>query len=121
MVRHWKACRRGTWFRDPVVSKNLPTPKTIYSVIQPNTLAMELNRIMAIQTGARYFKKKLYSFFRRKAEEHSTSSAIFLKPTTRIMRMQVEKAARGIITELVKKSKKSRKAKPKIFTESQMP
>lgn len=92
-----------------------------YKEIHPNTLAMELIKIIAIHIGAKYFKKRVYSFFRWNAEEYSTSSTIFFKPTARIINKQVERAAKGIIIELVRKSKKSRNAIPKICTKSNVP
>ena len=43
------------------------------------------------------------------------------KPTFRRIRRQVASAAMGIITEFVKKSKKSRMSMPRSFTEDQTP
>ena len=90
--------------------------KKIYNVIHPITFATELSRITTIHMGARYFKKKLYIFFLRNADERSTSSAIALNPTTRIIRIHVERAASGIIIELLRKSKKSKIDIPRIVT-----
>ena len=56
----------------------------------------------------------MYNFFLRKEEDCSISSEIFLNPTTLRIKKQVAKAASGIITEFVRKSKKSRKSNPKI-------
>jgi len=56
----------------------------------------------------------VYNFFLRKEEDCSISSEIFLNPTTLRIKKQVAKAASGIITEFVRKSKKSRNAIPKI-------
>ena len=56
--------------------------------------------MIAIQTGAKYFKKKLYIFFRWNAEEYSTSSIIFFKPTTRIISRQVEEIRQIILAEV---------------------
>ena len=92
-----------------------------YNENKPNTLAIELISIIKMQIGAKYFKKKLYSFFLRKFEDISTSSAIFLNPTILIIRIQVERAAIGIIIEFVKKSKKSKNDIPNIFTKSKTP
>ena len=92
-----------------------------YNENKPNTLPIELISIIKMQIGAKYFKKKLYSFFLRKFEDISTYSEIFLNPTILIIRIQVERAAIGIIIEFVKKSKKSKNDIPKIFTKSKTP
>ena len=54
---------------------------------------------------------KKMAFTSYKAERHPE---IFLNPTTLRIKKQVAKAASGIITEFVRKSKKSRNAIPKI-------
>ena len=56
----------------------------------------------------------MYNFFLRKEEDCSISSEIFLNPTTLRIKKQVAKAASGIITEFVRKSKKSRNAIPTV-------
>ena len=82
--------------------------------IIPNTFAIELHKIIIRQIGAKYLRKTVYNFFLRKEEDCSISSEIFLNPTTLRIKKQVAKAASGIITEFVRKSKKSRNAIPKI-------
>lgn len=89
-----------------------------YILIQPKAFAMELINIIPMQTGARYFIKKKYNFLRRNAEDCSTSLAMASRPVTRVIRKQVARAARGIIMELVKKSKKSRMDIPRSVTKS---
>lgn len=91
-----------------------------YKVIQPSTFATELISIMPMQTGARYFIKKLYIPFRLNAEDCSTSFVIASRPATRVIRKQVAKAAKGIIMEFVKKSKKSRIDIPRIEIKSRV-
>ena len=104
---------------------DIPSPVFIcistYIEIIPSTLAMELHRMIIKHIGARYFRKNWYSFFLRMEDDCSISSAIRLKPTTRSTKKQVVKAASGIITEFVMKSKKSRNAIPNILTKSSAP
>ena len=92
-----------------------------YILIIPSTFAMELNNTMIRQTGARYLIKNLYSPFLWNFEDCSISAAILSYPTTLVTRKQVASAASGIITELVIKSKKSRKFIPNIFRKSRTP
>lgn len=87
-------------------------------LIQPKALAMELISMIPMQTGAKYFIKKKYNFLRRKAEDCSTSRAMASRPTTRVIRKQVARAANGIMIELVRKSKKSRMDIPSKVTKS---
>ena len=85
--------------------------------ISPNAFATELIRITAAKNGHRYFIIKLKIFFRLKVPfSWVISSSIFLTPITRDTRRQVAIAAIGIITEFVRKSKKSRNCIPSICT-----
>ena len=105
-----------------MISVDLATEHfSFYMLIIPSTLAIELSRIMIRQAGAKYFRNTLYSFFLRKGEDCSISFVILSIPTTFNTRIQVASAARGIITEFVVKSKKSRKFIPKIRMKSRSP
>ena len=85
--------------------------------IHPNAFATELMRIIAAKTGHRYWiiKKKIF-FLRNGFPSSVTSSSIFFTPMTLETRRQVAIAAMGIITELVRKSKKSRNCMPMMVT-----
>ena len=86
-----------------------------YMEIHPNAFATELKRMIAAKIGQRYWIIKLKILFLRKVPPScSTSSSIFFVPTTLDIRRQVAIAAIGIMTEFVRKSKKSRKSNPKI-------
>ena len=88
-----------------------------YIEISPNAFATELNKIIAANTGQRYLFMKLNIFLRRKADSPCmTSSSTAFTPMTRDTNRQMVMAAIGIITELVRKSKKSRNCMPMIFT-----
>lgn len=83
--------------------------------IIPNAFATELIRITAAKIGHRYLIIKLKIFFRLKVPfSWVISSSIFLTPITRDTNRQVAMAATGIITEFVRKSKKSRNCIPSI-------
>lgn len=83
--------------------------------IIPNAFATELIRITAAKIGHRYLIIKLKIFFRLKVPfSWVISSSIFLTPITRDTSRQVAMAATGIITEFVRKSKKSRNCIPSI-------
>ena len=76
---------------------------------------MELIKIIAAKIGQRYFIITVNIFFLRNGlPPRVTSSSIRCTPTTLDTRRQVAIAAIGIITEFVRKSKKSRKSNPKI-------
>ena len=93
-----------------------------YMEIHPNAFATELNRIIAAKIGQRYLIIKLNTFFLLKdAPSSVTSSSIFFTPITLEIRRQVVSAAIGIITEFVRKSKKSRNCIPMIFTKPSGP
>ena len=62
--------------------------------------------------SARYFTTKRYTPRRRKAEERTISCSISSSPITRRISTMVATAAMGIITELVRKSKKLRMSMP---------
>ena len=65
---------------------------------------------------------KLKTLFRLKGmPSSSTSSSILLKPMTRVTSRQVARAPRGIIRELVMKSKKSRNCMPIRVTPARGP
>ena len=86
----------------------------VYMEMTPRALATELTRMMAAKMGQRYFIIKLKMRLRRKDLPSSvTSSSIFSTPMTRDTSRQVVMAAMGIMTELVRKSKKSRNCIPK--------
>ena len=88
-----------------------------YMEIHPNAFATELKRMIAAKIGQRYWIIKLKILFLRKVPPScSTSSSIFFVPTTLDIRRQVAIAAIGIMTEFVRKSKKSRNCIPMIFT-----
>ena len=77
-------------------------------------------RMMAAKMGQRYLIIKLKMRLRRKGLPSSvTSSSIFSTPMTRDTSRQVAMAAMGIMTELVRKSKKSRNCIPKTVTPRQ--
>ena len=102
-----------------VVSSGLQYTPKLYIVedSQPNAFATELNKIIAANTGQRYLIMKLNIFLRRKAASPCmTSSSTAFTPMTRDTSRQMVMAAIGIITELVRKSKKSRNCMPMIFT-----
>ena len=78
---------------------------------------MELIKIIAAKIGQRYFIITVNIFFLRNGlPPRVTSSSIRCTPTTLDTRRQVAIAAIGIITEFVRKSKKSRICIPIIFT-----
>ena len=88
----------------------------LYSAMIPNAFAMELRRIITAKMGQRYLIIMLKTFFLRKLPLSSrTSSSIFPTPTIRVINRQVVKAAIGIMTEFVIKSKKSRNCMPVIL------
>ena len=80
-------------------------------------------RMITAKIGQRYRIIKLKTFFLLKcAVRHAvTSSSIFFTPITLDTRRQVAIAAIGIITEFVRKSKKSRNCIPMIFTPASGP
>ena len=88
----------------------------------PSAFATELMRMMDAKMGQRYFIIKLKMRLRRKGLPHSvTSSSIFYTPMTRDTSRQVVMAAMGIMTELVRKSKKSRNCIPKTVNRASGP
>ena len=90
--------------------------------IHPNAFATELKRMITAKIGQRYRIIKLKTFFLLNVPSPCrTSSSIFFTPITLEIRRQVANAAIGIITEFVRKSKKSKNCIPRIFTESQIP
>ena len=93
-----------------------------YMEIHPNAFATELKRMIAAKIGQRYWIIKLKILFLRKVPPScSTSSSIFFVPTTLDIRRQVAIAAIGIMTEFVRKSKKSRNCIPMILTHARGP
>lgn len=93
-----------------------------YMEIHPNAFATELSRMIAAKIGQRYLIIKLKIFFLLKVPSpRTTSSSIFFSPITLEIRRHVAIAAIGIITELVRKSKKSRNCIPMIFTHASGP
>ena len=66
-----------------------------------------------IQIGAKNLIIGIYKFFRLKSPELSTSSMISFGLITEAANMQVQNAAIGIKMLLLRKSKKSRKLKPR--------
>ena len=88
----------------------------------PNALATELARMIAANTGQSQRIIKLKTFFRRKLPpSRVTSCSMRSTPTTRDTNRQVAMAAIGIITELVRKSKKSRNCMPSTVTPASGP
>lgn len=85
--------------------------------IHPNAFATELNKMTPAKIGHRYciIKAKIF-FLRNFPPPYVTSSSTFLIPTTLDTNRQIAIAAIGIITELVRKSKKSKNCIPMIFT-----
>ena len=76
--------------------------------INPNAFAIELNKIMNAKIGHKYWIMKLNIFLRLNVFPSCVISAsIFSKPTLET-KIQMAIAAIGIITEFVKKSKKSK-------------
>ena len=93
-----------------------------YIEIRPNAFMTELIRMMAAKTGQRYLIIMTKIFFLRNVPPSCViSSSIRSTPITRETSRQVAIAAIGIITEFVKKSKKSRNCIPRIFTASSGP
>ena len=93
-----------------------------YIEIHPNAFATELTRMIAAKIGQRYLIIKLKIYFLRKVPPSATtSSSIFSTPTFLEIKRQVASAAIGIMTELVRKSKKSRNCIPMIFTKPSGP
>ena len=82
---------------------------------------MELSKIITIQIGARYRRQIRNNLSLLNAEDIRISFAIRSNPITFTIKIQVHKAAIGIMTELLKKSKKSRIVIPRGVTKSQMP
>ena len=88
----------------------------------PNALATELARMTAAKTGQsqRIMKRKI--LLRRKGWPSSlTSCSILSTPMTRETSRQVAMAAIGIMTEFVRKSKKSRNCIPMTVTPASGP
>ena len=85
--------------------------------INPNAFAIELNKMMNAKIGHKYWIMKLNIFLRLNVFPSCVISAsIFSKPTTLETKIQMAIAAIGIITEFVKKSKKSKNCIPMIVT-----
>ena len=85
--------------------------------INPNAFAIELNKMMNAKIGHKYWIMKLNIFLRLNAFPSCVISAsIFSKPTTLETKIQMAIAAIGIMTEFVKKSKKSKNRIPMIVT-----
>ena len=88
-----------------------------YIEIQPNAFAIELIKINAAKIGHKYriIKQNIF-FLRNVPPSWVTSSSIRFTPTTFDTNRHVAMAAIGIITVLVRKSKKSRNCIPIIVT-----
>ena len=85
--------------------------------INPNAFAIELNKMMNAKIGHKYWIMKLNIFLRLNAFPSCVISAsIFSNPTTLEAKIQMAIAAIGIMTEFVKKSKKSKNCIPMIVT-----
>ena len=83
---------------------------------------MELKSIITANIGQRYLIIKLNIFLRLKVlSPRRTSASTVFKPITFDTRIHVANAAIGIITELVKKSKKSKNCIPIILTHDSGP
>lgn len=102
-----------------------PHPETVlfcHILMIPNALATELARMTAAKTGQsqRIMKRKI--LLRRKGwPSSSTSCSILSTPMTRETSRQVAMAAIGIMTEFVRKSKKSRNCIPMTVTPASGP
>ena len=84
-----------------------------YIEIHPNAFATELTRMIAAKIGQRYLIMNWKMTFRLNRWPPSvTSFSIFSTPMTLDTSRQVAIAAIGIMTELVRKSKKSRNCIP---------
>ena len=85
--------------------------------INPNAFAIELNKIMNAKIGHKYLIMKLNIFLRlNEFPSCVISASIFSKPTTLETKIQMAIAAIVIMTEFVKKSKKSKNCIPMIVT-----
>ena len=84
--------------------------------IHPSAFATELIKMIAAKIGQRYLIIKTKIFLRRNGIPLCvTSSSILSTPITLETSRQVANAAIGIITEFVRKSKKSRNCMPMIL------
>ena len=85
--------------------------------IHPNAFATELNKMIPAKIGHRYciINRKTFLLL-NVPPPYVTSSSILFTPTTLETKRQVAIAAIGIITEFVRKSKKSKNCMPMIFT-----
>ena len=89
----------------------------LYMEIHPNAFATELISIMTANTGHRYWTMIWNTLFLWNfPSPWSTSSSIRFMPMTLDTRRQVAMAAIGIMTEFVRKSKKSRNCIPMMVT-----
>ena len=88
-----------------------------YIEIHPNAFATELIRIIAAKIGQMYLiiTQKIF-FLRNVPSPCKTSASTALIPAALDTRRQIMIAAIGIITEFVRKSKKSRNCIPIIVT-----
>lgn len=85
--------------------------------IHPNAFATELNKMIPAKIGHRYciINRKTFLLL-NVPPPYVTSSSILFTPTTLETKRQVAIAAIGIMTEFVRKSKKSKNCMPMIFT-----
>ena len=93
-----------------------------YIEIHPNAFATELIRIIAAKIGQMYLiiTQKIF-FLRNVPSPCKTSASTALIPAALDTRRQIMIAAIGIITEFVRKSKKSRNCIPISFTQDNGP
>ena len=84
--------------------------------IHPNAFATELNKMIPAKIGHRYciINRKTFLLL-NVPPPYVTSSSILFTPTTLETKRQVAIAAIGIITEFVRKSKKSKNCMPIIL------
>ena len=95
---------------------------SFYIEIHPNAFATELIKMIAAKIGHKYRIITLKIFFLRNVlSPCMTSSSMLFVPTTFDTSRQVAIAAIGIITEFVRKSKKSRNCIPISFTQDNGP
>ena len=95
---------------------------SFYIEIHPNAFATELIKMIVAKIGHKYRIITLKIFFLRNALSPCiTSSSMLFVPTTFDTSRQVAIAAIGIITEFVRKSKKSRNCIPISFTQDNGP
>ena len=94
----------------------------VESIPGPTAFATELARMISVKSGHRYFIMTMKIFLRRNVPSPwRISSSMRSMPTTFVTSRQVIRAATGIMTEFVRKSKKSKNCIPSNLTEASGP